>query len=65
LDKLKPADYELTKKDGWFDAVLDQLPYREFTNFVVDPSLLQTLSIFNQDIKFNEEKIYAYACFLP
>jgi hypothetical protein len=44
--------------------MLRLLPYKENTNFVVEPSLLRRLSLHTVDGQL-PEKIYAYACFLP
>ena len=48
------------------------LPYKDNTNFIVDPSMIQNLESINslqaetEDDKYNlDEKLYAFACFLP
>jgi hypothetical protein len=41
------------------------LPYKEHTNLIIDKATLSRLKTFTKDIQETEDKLYAYACFLP
>jgi hypothetical protein len=49
----------------WLDELLSILPFKENTNFVIDPLVLRQLDVSKKDFKDLGEKVYAYACFIP
>lgn len=64
IDKINSKDLDFGKP-GWFDELLSALPYREHTNFIIDPELLRKMDVVKKDIQETQEKVYAFACFLP
>jgi len=48
---------------GWFDEMIDFLPYKEKTNFVFDMASIKKFDFIQNDC--DSEKVYAYACYLP
>lgn len=63
-DKINSKDLEYGKK-GLLDELMGLLPYKEKTNLIIDKNTLSLLSAFTGDIQETNEKLYAYACFLP
>lgn len=49
---------------GWIDKLLDLLPYKEHTNFMVDPQLLYRLNLYPELDDKLQEKVYVYADFI-
>lgn len=60
---MEEAEAKLLETD-WLQRLLSLLPFRQHTNFVVEPSLLRSLDLMSDGGPV-PERVYAYACFLP
>ena len=64
VDKINSKDIEYGNK-GWIEELMGLLPYKEDTNFFIDEEALSKLDIGAKGVSETNEKIYAFACFLP
>lgn len=62
IDKINKQDIE-DGKPGWLNQLLDLLPYKQHANLVFDPKVLKEMDIAKKGCQ--NEKVYAYACFMP
>jgi hypothetical protein len=59
VDKIKESDH---LDQNWLKKLLDLLPYKQNSNMVFDPNVLKQMKIERNGAN---EKVYAYACFMP